>query len=69
MGGGTNNSQLKAIRGSKRNGGGGGSSDGGKGNINSNINRDGNGGSDEANPDALRTPPKAIFAPPSALAE
>jgi hypothetical protein len=34
MGRGTNNNQLKAIRGSKRNGGGGGSGDGGKGDIN-----------------------------------
>ncbi len=33
MGRGTNNNQLKAIRGSKRNGCGGGSIDGGKGGV------------------------------------
>ncbi len=38
MAGGTNNDQLKAIRGSGRNGGGGGSGDGGNGNRNSNSN-------------------------------
>jgi hypothetical protein len=69
MGGGTNNNQLKAIRGSKRNGGGGGSGDSGNGNVNSNSNQDGDGDSGDAGPDALCTPPKAIFAPPSALAE
>jgi hypothetical protein len=36
MGRGTNNNQLKAIRGSKRNGSG--SSDGGKGNVNNDSN-------------------------------
>jgi hypothetical protein len=60
-GGGINNNQLKAIRGSGRNGGGGGSSDGGKGDINNNSNQDGTGDSDDANPDALRTPPKQFL--------
>jgi hypothetical protein len=60
MGRGTNNNQLKAIRGSKRNGGGGGSGDGGKGEVNNDSNQDGDGDSDDANPDSLRTPPKAI---------
>ncbi len=60
MGRGTNNNQLKAIRGSKRNGGGRGSGDGGKGNVNNERNRDGDGDSDDANPDSLRTPPEAI---------
>jgi hypothetical protein len=69
MGGGTNNNQLKAIRGSKRNGSGGGSGDGGEGDANSDSNQDGDGDSADTNPDALRTPPKAIFAPLSALAE
>jgi hypothetical protein len=68
-GGGTSNNQLKAIRGSKRNGGGGGSGDGGDGNVNSNSNQDGDGDSNNANPDALCIPPKAFFTPPSALAE
>jgi hypothetical protein len=69
MGGGTNKNQPKAIRGSERNGGSSGSGDDGKGNVNSNSNQDGDGDSDGANPDALRTPAEAIFAPPSALAE
>ncbi len=60
MGRGTNNNQLKAIRGSKRNGGGGGSGDGGEGNVNNDSNHDGDGDSNDANPDSLRTPPKAI---------
>jgi hypothetical protein len=34
MGRGTNNNQVKAIRGSKRNGGGGSSGDDGEGNVN-----------------------------------
>jgi hypothetical protein len=69
MGGGTNNNQLKAIRGSERNGCSGGSGDGGEGDVNSDSNQDGIGDSNNANPDALHTPPEAIFAPPSALAE
>ncbi len=69
MGWGTNNNQLKAIRGSKRKGGSGGSGDSSEGNVYSDSNQDGNGDSNDTNPDALRTPPKAIFAPPSALAE
>ncbi len=69
MGRGTNNNQLKAIRGSERNGGGSGSGDGSGGNVNSDSNQDGNRDSNDANLDALRTHPKAIFAPPSALAE
>jgi hypothetical protein len=69
MGGGTNNSQLKTIRDSKRNGGGGGSGDGGKGDVNSNSNQDGDGDNDDADPNILRTPPEAMFAPSSALAE
>ncbi len=60
MGRGTNNNQLKAIRGSKRNSGGGDSGDGSKGNVNNDSNRDGNGDSDDADPDSLRTPPEAI---------
>jgi hypothetical protein len=60
MGRGTNNNQLKAIRGSKRNGCGGGSGDGGKGNVNNNSNQDGDGDSDNADPDSLRTPLKSI---------
>jgi hypothetical protein len=60
MGRGTNNNQLKAIRGSKRNGCGGGSGDGGEGNVNNNSNQDGNSDSNDANPDSLRTPPKSI---------
>jgi hypothetical protein len=60
MGRGTNNIQLKAIRGSKRNGCGGGSGDGNKGNVNNNSNQDGDGDSDNADPDSLRTPPKSI---------
>jgi hypothetical protein len=60
MGRGTNNNQLKAIRGSKRNGGGSGSGDGGEGNVNNDSNKDGNGDSNKANPYSLRTPPKAI---------
>ncbi len=59
MGRGTNNNQLKAIRGSKRNGCGGGSSYGGKGDVNNDSNQDGNGDSDDADPDSLRTPPKS----------
>jgi hypothetical protein len=46
MGRGTNNNQLNAIRGSKRNGCGGGSSDGGEGDVNNDSNRDGDGDSD-----------------------
>ncbi len=69
MGGGTNNNQLKAIRGSRRNGSSGGNGDGGKGDVNSDSNQDGDSDSNNANPDTLRTPFKAIFAPPSALAE
>ncbi len=38
MAGGTNNNQLKAIRGSRRNGGSGGSGDSDNGNRNSNSN-------------------------------
>jgi hypothetical protein len=38
MGGRTNNNQLKAIRGSKRNGGSGSSSDGSNGNVNRDSN-------------------------------
>ncbi len=38
MSGGTNNNQLKAIKGSGRNGGGGGSGDGGNGNGNRDSN-------------------------------
>ncbi len=60
MGRGTNNNQLKAIRGSKRNGCGGGSGDGGKGNVNNDSNQDGDGDSDNADPDSLRTPFKSI---------
>ena len=60
MGRGTNNNQLKAIRGSKRNVCSGGSGDGGKGDINNDSNQDGNGDSNDANPDSLRTPPKSI---------
>ncbi len=60
MGRGTNNNQLKAIRGSKRNGCGGGSGDGGKGGINNDSNRDGNSDRDNSNPDSLRTPSKSI---------
>ncbi len=60
MGRGTNNNQLKAIRGSKGNGCGGGSGDGGEGDVNNDSNRDGDGDSDDANPDSLRTPPKSI---------
>jgi hypothetical protein len=60
MGRGTINNQLKAIRGSKRNGGGGGSGDGGEGDVNNDSNRDGDGDSNDADPDSLHTPPKAI---------
>jgi hypothetical protein len=60
MGRGTNNNQLKAIKGSKRNGCSGGSGDGSKGNINNNSNQDGDGDSDDADPDSLCTPPKSI---------
>jgi hypothetical protein len=66
---GTNNNQLKAVRGSKRNSSGGDSGDGSKGNINRDRNQDGNGDSNDADPDTLRTPPEAMFAPPSALGE
>jgi hypothetical protein len=60
MGRGTNNNQLKAIRGSKRNGCGGGSSDGGEGDVNNDSNQEGDGDSNNADPDFLRTPPKSI---------
>ncbi len=60
MGRGTNNNQLKAIRGSKRNGCGGNSGDGGKGDVNNNSNQDGDSDSDDANPDSLCTSPKSI---------
>ncbi len=60
MGRGTNNNQLNAIRGSKRNGCGGGSGDGGEGDMNNDSNRDGNGDSDDADPDSLCTPSKSI---------
>jgi hypothetical protein len=60
MGRGTNNNQLKAIRGSKRNGYGGGSGDGSKGDVNNDSNRDGDGDSNNPDPDSLRTPPKSI---------
>ncbi len=60
MGRGTNNNQLKAVRGSKRNGCGGGSGDGGEGNVNNDSNQDGDGDSNDANPDSLCTPPKSI---------
>jgi hypothetical protein len=70
MAGGTNSNQLKAIRGSGRNGGGGGgSSDGSDGDRNSNSNGNDDGDSNNANADALCTPLKASFAPPSTLAE
>jgi hypothetical protein len=59
IGRGTNNNQLKAIRGSKRHGGGGSIGDGGEGDINNDSNRDGDGDSDNADPDFLRTPPEA----------
>jgi hypothetical protein len=59
MGRGTNNNQLKAIKGSKRNGCGGGSCDGGKGDVNNDSYQDGDGDSDDANPDSLHTPPKS----------
>jgi hypothetical protein len=62
MAGGTNNNQLKAIRGSRRNCGGGNSGDSGDGNGDSNCNQDGNGDSNVANADALCTPLEAIFA-------
>ncbi len=61
IGRGTNNNQLKAIRGSKRNGGGDGIGDGGEVDVNNDNNQDGNGDSNDANPDSLRTPPKAIL--------
>jgi hypothetical protein len=54
--GGTNNNQLKARRGSGRNGGGSGSNDGGNSDGNSNINQDGGGNSNDTDADALRTP-------------
>ncbi len=57
MGRGTNNNQLKAIRGSKKNVGGDGSGDGGKGNVNNDSNQDGDGDSNDADPDSLCTPP------------
>jgi hypothetical protein len=60
MGRSTNNNQLNAIRGSKRNGCGRGSGDGGEGNVNNDSNQDGDSDSDDANPDSLRTPPKSI---------
>jgi hypothetical protein len=60
MGRGTNNNQLKAIRGSKRNGCGGGSGVNGEGYVNNNSNQDGDGDSDDADPDSLRTPPKSM---------
>ncbi len=60
MGRGTNNNQLKAIRGSKRNRCGGSSGDGGEGNVNNDSNQDGDGDSDDADPDSLCTPPKSI---------
>jgi hypothetical protein len=60
MGRGTNNNQLKAIRGSKRNGCGRGSGDGGKGDVNNDSNRYGDGDSNDTDPDSLRTPPKSI---------
>ncbi len=60
MGRGKNNNQLKAIRGSKRNGCGSGSGDGGEGNVNNDSNRDGDGDSNDADPDSLRTPPESI---------
>ncbi len=69
MGGGTNNNQPKAMRGSKRNGVSSGSSDSGEGDVIRDIHQDGNDDSDDADPVALRTPPEAMFAPPSALAE
>jgi hypothetical protein len=69
MAGGTTNNQLKAIRGSRRNGGGSGSGHDGNSNRNSNSNGNGDGDSNNANANALRTPLKAIFAPPPALAE
>jgi hypothetical protein len=62
IGGCINNNQLMAIRGSKRNGGGDGSGDSGDGNVNSDINPYGDDDSNDANPDALRTPPEAFFA-------
>ncbi len=60
MGRGTNNNQLKAISGSKRNGCSGGSGDGGEDDVNNDSNRDGDGDRDDADPDSLRTPPKSI---------
>jgi hypothetical protein len=60
MGRGTNNNQLKAIRGSKQNSCGGGSGDGGKGNVYNDSNQDGDGDSNDADPDSLCTPPKSI---------
>ncbi len=43
--------------------------DGGEGDVNNDSNQDGKGDSNDADPDALCTFPKAIFAPLSALAE
>ncbi len=60
MGRGTNNNQLKAIKGSKRNGCGGGIGDGGKGDVNNDSNRDGDSDSNDADPNPLRTPPESI---------
>ncbi len=60
MGRGTNNNQLKATRGSKRNGCSGGSGDGGEGDVNNDSNRDGDSDSNDADLDSLRTPPKSI---------
>jgi hypothetical protein len=65
----TNNNQLKAIRGSRRNDGGGASGDSGDGNGNSNSNEIGNGDSNDVYADVLCTLLKVFFSPLSALAE
>jgi hypothetical protein len=58
---GTNNNQLKAIRGSGRNSGGGGSGGGGVGNQNSNSNGNRNRYRNDIDANTLCTPLKAIL--------
>jgi hypothetical protein len=57
MGRGTNNNQLKAIRGSKKNGCGSGSGDGGEGDVNNDSNQDGDSDSNNATLTLSALPP------------
>jgi hypothetical protein len=65
IGRGTNKNQLKAIRGSKRNGGSGSIGDGGKGDVNNDSNQDGDGAVTTPTLTLSALPPKQYYKEPS----